>query len=60
MSKLIIQYELLYPYEYMNGWECLKEMQLPLIEAFSGVLRPGSLSKIVVLVLNGNASLNSF
>ena len=28
--------------------------------AYSGVLRPGSLTKIVILVLDGNASLGSF
>ena len=26
----------------------------------SGVLRPGSLTKIVILILNGNALLDSF
>ena len=26
----------------------------------SGILKPGSLTKLVILVLNGNASLNSF
>ena len=29
-------------------------------KAASGVLRPGSLTKIVILVLNGNVSLDSF
>ena len=46
-------------YENLCGREWMKYV-LPKELSRSGVLRPGSLTKLVILVLNGNASLDSF
>ena len=48
---------------FLEVWVSPVLMQNPDIWNFhgsSGVLRPGSLRKIIILVLNGNASLDSF